>query len=63
MEVRCIIVGGDICDPENFYVVRHAERFTAADGNGANDAQEILTPEGFARARALRDKFVNVRVK
>ena len=57
-----VCAGGDVCDPENFYVIRHSERYYAAGGNGANDAQEILTPEGFVRARELRNKFVNVRL-
>jgi hypothetical protein len=49
----------DECVPEVFYVHRHAERFVAAAGNGVDDAQEILTLEGFARTFALRDKFID----
>lgn len=48
------------CQPDTFYIFRHAERFFAAAGNGVDDSQEILSPEGFVRSRALRTKFNNV---
>eukprot|EP00479_Gromia_sphaerica_P005514 TRINITY_DN16564_c0_g1_i1.p1 TRINITY_DN16564_c0_g1~~TRINITY_DN16564_c0_g1_i1.p1 ORF type:complete len:285 (+),score=73.94 TRINITY_DN16564_c0_g1_i1:92-946(+) len=47
------------CQPSRFYIFRHAERFFAAAGNGVDDSQEILSPEGFVRARALANKVLN----
>eukprot|EP00479_Gromia_sphaerica_P000106 TRINITY_DN1009_c0_g1_i1.p1 TRINITY_DN1009_c0_g1~~TRINITY_DN1009_c0_g1_i1.p1 ORF type:complete len:392 (+),score=74.49 TRINITY_DN1009_c0_g1_i1:976-2151(+) len=51
------VVGLEVCQPTTFYIFRHVERFMASDGNGADDSQEIATPEGFLRAQALIDKF------
>lgn len=50
------------CSPSTFYIFRHSERFFAAAGNGADDSQEILSPEGFVRARALRDRFISENI-